>query len=392
LKNWPITVSGCVEPEFTAVRDSFLGNFDQGLEIGAAVAVYHRGKLVVDLAGGLRDRVSGKPYSRETLQPVFSVTKGIAALAANILADRGQLDFDAPVASYWPEFAQAEKSETPVRWLLTHQSGVLGLDQTISQEQLLDWNLVVELLAAQAPDWKPGSKHGYHSMTYGFLVGEVVRRVTGKTLGQYIAREIAGALHADLFIGLPENKETSVAPALLPELGGQQPRLPDSGPYAARVLNWISPPLTVMNVNRHDVRAAELPAANGIANARSLARMFASMIGPVDGVRCLSAKAMNRARLEQWRGLDVVMGVENAVGLGFLLPSEWCPLGGPGSFGTAGFGGSRAWANPEMELAFAYTPNLCPLEHFDAREAALSRTAIVCAARVRASHGPTGIN
>jgi CubicO group peptidase (beta-lactamase class C family) len=378
LENSPITVIGHVEPEFEAVRERFLGNFDQGQEIGATVAVYHRGKLVVDLAGGLRDPISGKRYSHETLQPVFSVTKGITALAANMLVDRGQLDLDAPAASYWPEFAQADKSEIPVRWLLTHQSGVLGLDRTISREQLLDWNLVVELLAVQAPDWKPGSKHGYHSMTYGFLVGEVVRRVTGKTLGHYVAREIAEVLHADLFIGLPEDKETSVAPALLPDLGGRRPRLPDSGPCAARVMNWISPPLTVMDVNHRDVRAAELPAANGIANARSLARMFASMIGPVDGVRCLSSKAMNRARLEQWRGLDVVMGVENAVGLGFLLPSEWCPLGGPGSFGTAGFGGSRAWANRELELAFAYTPNLCSIGHFDAREAALSRAAVTC--------------
>jgi hypothetical protein len=132
-------------------------------------------------------------------------------------------------------------------------------------------------------------------------------------------------------------------------------------------------------MNRRDLRGAELPAANGIANARSLARMFASMIGEVDGVRALSPVAMNRARREQWRGLDVVMGVENAVGMGFLLPSEWCPLGGPGSFGTAGFGGSRAWARPELGLAFAYTPNLCSLGHFDAREAALGRAAIDCA-------------
>ena len=391
LENSATTVIGHVEPEFTAVRESFLGNFDQGQEIGAAVAVCYRGELVVDLASGVRDSVSGEPYTPETLQPVFSVTKGITALAANMLTDRGQLDLDAPVASYWPEFAQAGKSEIPIRWLLTHQSGVLGLDRPISQEQLLDWNLVVELLAAQAPDWKPGSKHGYHSMTYGFLVGEVVRRLTGKTLGQYVAREIAEALQADLFIGLPETKETCVAPALLPELGGRRPRLPDSGPYAARVLNWISPPLTVMDVNRRDVRAAELPAANGIANARSLARMFASMIGPVDGVRCLSSEAMNRARLEQWRGLDVVMGVGNAVGLGFLLPSEWCQLGGPGSFGTAGFGGSRAWANPELELAFAYTPNLCSLGHFDAREAMLSRATVACANRVRENEALTGI-
>src|SRR6516165_1119091 len=372
-----LVFDGLVEPQFAPVREPFVANFEQNLELGAAVAVYHRGKLVVDLAGGLFARGSEIKYSRDTLQPVFSATKGITALAANMLADRGHLDLDAPVVDYWPEFAQAGKFWIPVRWLLTHQSGVLGLDQTISLEQLLDWNFVIELLAAQAPDWKPGSKHGYHSMTYGFLVGEVVRRVTGKTLGQYVAQEIAGPLQADIFIGLPEDKETSAAPALLPELGGRRPRLPDSGPYAARVLNWISPPLTAMDVNRRAVRAAELPAANGIANARSLARMFASMIGPVDGVRCLSSKAMNRARLEQWRGLDVVMGVENAVGLGFLLPSEWCPLGGPGSFGTAGFGGSRAWANPELELAFAYTPSLCSLGHFDAREAVLSRATVL---------------
>jgi hypothetical protein len=139
-------------------------------------------------------------------------------------------------------------------------------------------------------------------------------------------------------------------------------------------------------MHRRDLRAAELPAANGIANARSLARMFASMIGEVDGVRCLSPMAMNRARREQWRGLDVVMGVENAVGLGFLLPTEWCLLGGSGSIGTAGFGGSRAWAKPELGLAFAYTPNLCSLGHFDAREAALSHAVIECAREAADTH------
>src|SRR5262249_32908946 len=207
--------------------------------------------------------------------------------------------------------------------------------------ELRDWGRVVELRAAQAPDWKPGSNHGYHSVTYGFVVGEVIRRVTGQTVGEYVAREIAGPLGADLFIGLPEDKENRVAPALLPEFGGERPKLPDSGPYAARVFNWITPPLTAMEVNRRDVRAAELPSANGMANARSLARMFAAMIGRVDGVRCLSSEATDRARREQWRGPDLVMGVDNALGLGFLLPTEWCPLGGPGSFGTAGFGGSR---------------------------------------------------
>jgi CubicO group peptidase (beta-lactamase class C family) len=335
--------------------------------------------LVADLAAGMRDHTSGSPYTPDTLQAVFSVTKGMTALAANMLVDQGKLDPDTPVAFYWPEFAQAGKSKIPVKWLLTHQSGVLGLDRKISLEQLLDWNFVVRLLAAQEPDWEPGSDHGYHSLTFGFLVGEVIRRATGRSVGQYVAQEIAGPLGADLFVGLPEGQETRVAPALLPEIDRLQPVLADSGPFAARVLDWVVPPVTPTAMNRRDVRAAEIPAANGIANARSLARMFASMLGPIDGIRCLSSEGMNRARREQWRCKDLVMGVDNALGLGFLLPSNWCPLGGPGSFGIAGFGGSRAWANPELELAFAYLPNLCSLGHCDAREVALSRATIASA-------------
>jgi CubicO group peptidase (beta-lactamase class C family) len=374
-----LTVEGHVEPQFGPVLDAFVANFERGSEVGAAIAVYHRGSLVVDLAAGMRDRTSDTPYTRETLQAVFSVTKGMTALAANMMVDQGNLDLNAPVASYWPEFAQAGKSTIPVEWLLTHRSGVLGLDRKISLEELLDWEFVVKLLAAQAPDWEPGSQHGYHSLTFGFLVGEVIRRVTGWSVGQYLAREIAGPLDADLFIGLPKNEEARVAPALLPQVDQSKQVLADSGPYATRVLNWVVPAVTPAAMNRRDVRAAEIPAANGIANARSLARVFASMVGPVDGFRCLSSEGMKRARREQWRGPDVVMGVDNAVGLGFLLPTRWCPLGGPGSFGIAGFGGSRAWANPELELAFAYLPNLCSLGHCDGREVALSRAVITSA-------------
>jgi CubicO group peptidase (beta-lactamase class C family) len=382
-RNSAIPVEGHVAPQFAAVVDALIANFERYDEVGAGLAVYHRGELVVDLAAGLCERCSRAPYTRETLQPVFSVTKGITALAANMLVDRGQLDIDEPVASYWPEFAQQGKSDIPVRWLLTHQSGVLGLDQTISLEQLLDWGAMVDLLARQRPDWEPGSKHGSHSITYGFLLGEVIRRVTGETVGRFVAREITGPLGADLFIGLPERQQRRVTPPLLPDPGGHPPRLADSGPYAHRVLNWISPPLGPADMIRPDVMAAEIPAANAIANARSIARMFAAIIGPVDGFRCLSPAAMERARAEQWRGMDAVMGVEDAMGLGFLLPSDRCPLGGPGSFGTAGFGGSRAWAHPDMELACAYVPNLCSMGHFDVREAALARAVINCVTRVR---------
>jgi CubicO group peptidase (beta-lactamase class C family) len=374
-----IVLDGFVEPDFAAVRDAFVAHFERDQELGAAVAVYHRGKLVVDLACGVFARGSDTRYTRETLQPIFSATKGITALVANMLADRGQLDLDAPVVDYWPEFAKAGKFWIPVRCLLTHQSGVLGLDEPISREQLLDWYVVVEALAAQRPVWKSCDEHGYHSITYGFLVGEVIRRVTGASVGNYVTSEIAVPLQTELFIGLPEAMLARVAPVHLPEVNPEQLRLPDSGPYAARTLNWISPPLQITDINRRDVQAAELPAVNGIANARSLARMFAAIIGPIDGTRLLSLEALNRARQEQWHGLDLVMGVNNAVGLGFLLPTEWCPLGGTGSFGTAGFGGTRAWANPELELAFAYTPNLCSLAHFDAREVALSRAAGACA-------------
>src|SRR6516162_2892258 len=167
-----LTVEGHVEPQFGPVLDAFVANFERGSEVGAAIAVYHRGSLVVDLAAGMRDRTSDTPYTRETLQAVFSVTKGMTALAANMMVDQGHLDLNAPVASYWPEFAQAGKSTIPVEWLLTHRSGVLGLDRKISLEELLDWEFVVKLLAAQAPDWEPGSQHGYHSLTFGFLVGE----------------------------------------------------------------------------------------------------------------------------------------------------------------------------------------------------------------------------
>ncbi|HET6414385.1 MAG TPA: serine hydrolase domain-containing protein [Anaeromyxobacter sp.] len=375
-------LDGYVDPRFVSVREAFKEGFAQGKELFAAVAVYHRGALVVDLAAGARDPLSQDPYDRGTLQPVLSATKGITALAANMLADRGRLDLDRPVASYWPEFAREGKSGTSVRWLLTHESGVLGLDRAVSQEQLLDWAPGVEQVAEQAPDWRPGTQHGYHALTFGFLVGELIRRVAGMTVGEYVAREISGPLHAEVHIGLPRDAASRVAPACMPALAGQG-RLADSGPYAARVLNSISPPLKLTDVNRPDVRGAELPSVNGIASARSLARVFGSMIGSIDGTRCLSPQAVDGARGEQWRGRDLVMGVENAMRLGFLLPSEWCPLGGPGSFGTAGFGGSRAWANPDLELAFAYTPNLCSLGHFDHRETALSRATVACARAAR---------
>ena len=274
-----LVFDGNVEPRFALVRDVFVGSFEQNRELGAAVAVYYRGKLVVDLAGGLYARGSETKYSRQTLQPIFSATKGITALAANMLADRGQLDLEAPIVDYWPEFAQVASSGYRCAVYLPTNQG-WGLDETISLEQLLDWYVAVEALAAQRPEWDACKGHGYHSMTFGFLVGEVIRRVTGLSVGTYVAQEIASPLHADLFIGLLKGVEARVAPIHLPELDPQHLRLPDSGPFAARAFNWISPMLRPTDVNRPEVQAAELPAANGIGSDRYLAKMFAAMIGP----------------------------------------------------------------------------------------------------------------
>jgi hypothetical protein len=199
-----------------------------------------------------------------------------------MLIDRGQIELDAPVAYYWPEFAQANKSEIPVRWLLTHQCGVIGIDRKISLEQLLDWSLVVELLAAQAPDWAPGTKHGNHAITYGFLVGEVVRRVTGLTIRRPGKR---GHSPPNCASACTTKKETDIGPAFLPDRNGTQLKLADSGPYAARALNWVSPPPDPTVMNGRDVMEAEIPSANGVASARALARAFASMSGPVDGIQ-----------------------------------------------------------------------------------------------------------
>jgi CubicO group peptidase (beta-lactamase class C family) len=219
-------------------------------------------------------------------------------------------------------------------------------------------------------------------MTYGFLVGEIIRRTSGRSVGQYVAEEIAAPVGADFFIGLPANRNGHVAQVLFEPKPGKALRLPDCGPFANQTLSWISPPLSLSDANRENIRAAELPAANGIGNARSLGRIFAATINTIDGIRLLSSLGMNRARAEQWRGQDEVMGIENALGLGLLLPTEWCPLGGHGSYGTAGLGGSRGWAHPEVSLAFGYTPNLLPAGPFDRREAALSHAAVSCAERL----------
>src|SRR3954452_20370506 len=209
-----VAVEGYIAPGFEGVGDAFEANFELHGEVGAAFAADINGEKVVDIWGGTADLATGAPYAEDTLQLVFSTTKGATAICANMLVERGQLDLDAPVVEYWPEFGAHKKNHIPVRWLLCHKPGLFAVDGTVALEEALDWERICARLAAQAPLWEPGTAHGYHAVTYGFLVGEAVRRISGRSLGSFFADEVAGPLGLDFWIGLPEREEPRLAPLL----------------------------------------------------------------------------------------------------------------------------------------------------------------------------------
>jgi CubicO group peptidase (beta-lactamase class C family) len=358
-------VGGHVEPGFEGVRDAFAANFEQHGEVGATYAFYVDGTQVVDLWGGERPD-SGAPYDGDTLQVVFSSTKGAAAACAHLIAQRGQLDLDAPVVRYWPEFGQAGKDHIPVRWLLTHQAGLPTIDAVLSRAEALAWEPVIHALELQKPYWDPGTAHGYHALTYGYLVGELVRRVDGRTIGTFFHEEFAEPLGLEFWIGLPEEHEPRVAP-MIPMGAGDGPSLEDmlgadSLMVRALNLNGALAGDLASNANQRDFRAAELPAANGVANARSLARLYAALIGGVDGGpsdAMLDAEQIDMARALQTSGLDQVLSlpgfdVESTIALGFWSASPFAPMGGQHAFGHYGAGGSLGFADPEHHVAGGY--------------------------------------
>ncbi len=362
-------VGGYVAVGFEAVREAFAQNFATRSEVGAACAVYRGGQLVVDVWGGVADPKDGRPWDRDTLALVYSTTKGVTAICAHHLAQRGGLDLDAPVVRYWPEFGVGGKDTTTVRDLLAHRAGVPTLEPRMGRQQALEWDPPVAALAAQSPLWEPGTAHGYHAVTFGWLVGEVIRRASGRSVGAYLAEEVAGPLGLDLWIGLPASEESRVARLVAPAplsvsrgdlealTDAERARLraladPDS--LLQRALNPTDPPFSF---NRPDLHAAQLPAANGIGTARSLARLYAATLGEVDGFRVLDAQAVAGATSECSAGLDRVLGVETRFGSGFFLSSAFSPMMGHGSFGHSGAGGSLAFADPETGVGFAYVMN-----------------------------------
>ncbi|MET8676950.1 serine hydrolase domain-containing protein [Streptomyces sp. NPDC004647] len=359
---------------FEPVRDAFVRNFEQRGERGAAVAVHTRGGMAVDLWAGTADAGSpapetgggAAPWTQDTAQVVRSATKGVAAAVPLILHQRGQLDLDAPVGTYWPEFKASGKERVLVRHLLSHRAGLPVLDTPLTPAEAVDGVSGPRAVAAQAPVWEPGTAHGYHAQTYSWLLGELVRRVTGRTIGRWVAEEISGPLGLDLWIGLPPSEAGRVgrtadvdSPA---PTGGQGLRVrprpavaeayrdPDS--LTRRAFAAIDP---LPDENDPGYHAAELPASGGIGTARSLARFYAALIGQVPGGRRLFAPAtLTLARTEESAGRDRVLVVSSRFGLGYMLHGPASPLLSPGSFGHPGRGGSLAFADPEAGIAFGY--------------------------------------
>ena len=375
---------GFVKPGFEPVSDAFTANFERFGDVGAACCVYLDGTPVVDLQGGVTNPGGSKPYAADTLQMVMSSTKGVVAIAGHILAEEGKLDFDAPVVEYWPEFGAEDKDEIPVRWLFSHRAGLPAIDRPVSIEDVYGWTPVVEGLAAQRPLWEPNSAHGYHVGTYGWLAGEVIRRIAGVSVGRFVAERICRPLKLDLWIGLPEAMESRVAPMLpAPAPAAGTPldiftaRLLDPSTLLHRA--FVNPPLPAPVFNERAFHAAEIPAANGITNARSLARMYAACIGEVDGVRLLQRNTVDAATRVQSAGEDLVLGYETRYATGFQLSFPFRPMAGEGSFGHYGMGGSVGFADPGRRIAFAYVMNqMLPSGGVDPRTKSLVDALLGC--------------
>ena len=358
-----VTVHGHTAPRFAAVRDAFVRNFAAQGEVGAACCVYHHGEPVVDIHAGLADRASARPWRADTLQLVFSATKGVTAACVLLLVERGAIDLDAPVARYWPEFAASGKEHIPVRWLLSHRSGLAAIEGTFTLDEALSWQPVVQALAAQAPLWEPGTKHGYHLRSYGWLLGELVRRVTGRSLGRFFAEEIAAPLGIEFWIGLPAAEEARVSTLIPPEPAPAEmqallDRLFAPDTIAGRAFTGPSNLFHYDEMwNRRALHAPELPSSNGIGTARALARLYASLVGAVDGVRTLRPDTVEAACAVQSDGPDAVLFLPTRFGLGFMLPPALAPSAGPAAFGHPGAGGSLAFADRTHGLGFGYVMN-----------------------------------
>ena len=352
-------VHGRCEPRFEGLRSALGEVLASGTEVGAALAVCVDKQPVVDLWGGHADAARTRPWTRDTIVNLFSVGKAITAICAHRLVEAGRLDLDVPVARYWPEFAQAGKDRVLVRHLLTHQAGLPAIAQSLPPGAWAEWDVMTAALTAQAPWWEAGRGHGYHVNTQGFLIGEVVRRVAGQSIGTYLRESLAGPAGIDFHIGLgPEHDErcADFLPPPTPSLGREEL----SG-LALMRLNAYRNPANVSGmgiVNTRAWRAAEVPSTNGHGNA--VARLYSALAGDgsLDGVHVLAPETVARSIAEQVNGPDIVLERPTRYGLGFQLTMPERRLGpNPRAFGHFGAGGSLGFADPDARVAIGYAMN-----------------------------------
>jgi CubicO group peptidase (beta-lactamase class C family) len=351
-------VRGFVHDGFEKVRDTFAANLDSGADLGASFCVTKNGETVVDLWGGFADAAKTRPWVGDTIVNVYSTTKTMTALTALLLADRGLIDFDAPVAKYWPEFAANGKANIKVSHLMSHSAGLSGWKEPITKDVLYDWEKATSLLAAQAPLWEPGTAPGYHAMTQGYLVGEVIRRVTGKSIGTVFRQEIAEPLKADFWIGLPASEDKRVAELVPPPpseaVGG--------GPMQSEIQRNMAtnPGIDVAETKTRAWRGAEIPAAGGTGNARSVAEVHTILAngGIAKGRRFMSEAGVRKALELQSEGTDKVMNIPARFGMGFGLAGGAVPLPNPNTIYWGGYGGSIIMIDMDAHTTIAYVMNV----------------------------------
>lgn len=354
-----MTINGHTDPRLTGLRDALAAMVDSGEELGAAISVDLDGETLADIWGGHADVARTRPWERDTIVNVWSTTKEVTALAVLLLVDRGLVDLDAPVATYWPEFAANGKEGVLVRHVMSHTSGVSGWDQPFVLTDMYDRETATARLAAQAPWWEPGTASGYHAQNQGHLLGEIIRRASGRTLTQLVAEEIAGPLGVDLQIGATERDDDRVAEIVPPPpLPMDLSQVPADSPM---VRTYTGPVASAAAANTIPWRRAELGALNAHTNARALARTFSviSRGGAVDDVRLLSPGTIEQIFREQSRGVDLVLGVPLRFGIGFALPEPqtvpYIPDGRVCFWG--GWGGSMTVMFPERSLTVSYVMN-----------------------------------
>jgi len=358
-----VRIQGHVAPGFEKVKDAFLANW-RGYEVGASCSVVYRGKTVVDIWGGYLDVEGSRPWRENTLVNVYSTTKGMGSLAAAVLADEGKLDYEAPVVEYWPEFGAAGKEKITVAQLLSHQAGLCGISAKITVQDLYDWDKMIHLLEAQKPHWEPGTAAGYHAVTWGYFPGELIRRITGKTLGAYFREKVAEPLGADFFIGLPDSEMDRVGDIIGPNRGRVAQKKVENPPqmprfYPIALLNPSIRPFK--DASSYAWRKAEIAAANGQANARGIARIYGALAngGEIDGIRIISPEGIKAAVKEEVTDNtpNLVTGRPMRFARGFGLNTEGHYGPSLKAFGHSGAGGSIGFADPDANVAVGYTMN-----------------------------------